>query len=127
MRKRGNEYKILVRNTKGKNVLGRHGRRWEANMKISHKEMYSCMESDLVRLRIRSSLTSYTVGNATSFSKQPGNYLSNSFLFMPGFVLELLLREYVGITVECNAPKSLVPVTKHGQFHSIIVIFVSND
>jgi len=57
MRKRGYEYKILVRKPKGKSALGRHSRRWEANMKIIHKEMCSCVESGLVRLTIRSSFS----------------------------------------------------------------------
>jgi hypothetical protein len=68
----------------------------------------------------------YAIGNASLFSKQPGNFLTNSCLFMPGFVLGLLLREYAGITVESNAPNSLVTVNNHGQFHSIIATFVNN-
>jgi len=71
--------------------------------------------------------TQDTIGNVSSFSKQLGNFLTNSYLFMPGFILGLLLREYVGIKVECSAPKSLVTVNNHGQFHSIIVTFVNND
>jgi len=56
-RKRGYEYKILVRKPKGKSALGRNSRRWVANVKISHKEKCSCMESGLVRLTMRSSFS----------------------------------------------------------------------